>query len=203
MSLNPKSTSPPAIVLASASPRRKSLMEEAGYVFTIVPANIDEENYPPGLHGAELAEWLAVAKARAICNQYPDSLVLAADTVVSLGQTLLGKPADADHAWRMLRQLSGSTHQVSTGVAAVRVRDGFSRSTRVISQVQMSELSDAEIERYVATNDWQGKAGGYGIQDNDPFVTCIGGSLTNIVGLPMDETREILSQAGIQPIAKR
>ena len=98
----------------------------------------------------------------------------------------------------MLRLLGGTTHMVVTGLAVVRSADSFKRMGAVISAVKMRALTDDEVERYVASKDWQGKAGGYGIQDNDPFVR-INGSLTNIVGLPMDEAKALLAEAGIVP----
>ena len=173
------------------------MLHEAGYDFEVHPADIDEDDHPVNLLPGDLAEWLAREKANVISPKFPDSVVLAADTVVAFGDHILGKPEDADDARRMLRLLGGTTHMVATGVCAQRHADRFRGSIRVISAVHMRKLGDDEIERYISTNDWQGKAGGYGIQDNDPFVTRISGSMTNIVGLPMDETRELLKEAGI------
>ncbi|HWE02140.1 MAG TPA: Maf family protein [Tepidisphaeraceae bacterium] len=187
----------PRFVLASASPRRRELLHQAGYDFHLHPADIDEDDHPQKLLPGDLAEWLATQKAEVISARFPASAVLGADTIVAFGDAILGKPHDADHARQMLRLLGGSTHLVVTGIAVRRRRDDFKRSARVMSAVKMRELTDEEIERYVATLDWQGKAGGYGIQDNDPFVTRITGSFTNIVGLPMDETAAMLAEAGV------
>ncbi len=187
------------LILASASPRRQQLLQEAGYAFIVEPANIDEEDHPPGLLPGELAEWLAVQKANSIADRHPDDVVLGADTVVALGSQILGKPADVGHADQMLRTLAGTTHQVITGVAVIHRAAGFIRTAQVLSTVHMRALTAREISDYVATNDWQGKAGGYGIQDADPFVTRISGDLTNIVGLPMEKTIELLAEAGISP----
>ena len=189
----------PRLILASASPRRQSLLREAGYSFVIHPADIDEENYPSGLTPAQLAEFLANAKADAVASVYPNDVTIGSDTIVALGEQLLGKPVDAIHARQMLSQLSGTTHIVITGVAVVQPGISFRASSAVTSTVQMRPLTDDEIERYVAGGEWQGKAGGYGIQDNDPFVTNLGGSLTNIVGLPMEAATKLLSAAGISP----
>jgi nucleoside triphosphate pyrophosphatase len=189
----------PRLILASGSPRRQSLLREAGYVLVTHPADLDEETYPPGLSPPQIAEYLALAKADAIAGIYPDDVTLGADTVVALGSRLLGKPTDADDARRMLGLLSGTTHHVTTGVAAVRPATGLRKSVAVTSTVQMRRLSAAEIGAYVASGQWEGKAGGYGIQDQDPFVTNMAGSLTNIVGLPMEATTELLSAAGISP----
>ena len=187
------------LILASASPRRQSLLREAGYAFVIHAANIDEENYPPGMAPEQLAEYLAVAKANAVGEKYPNDVTIGSDTVVALGDHLLGKPTDPDDARRMLSKLSGTTHRVITGVAVVHPATRFRGSLIVTSTVQMRVMSSAEIDAYVAGGQWEGKAGGYGIQDRDPFVTNMGGSLTNIVGLPMEAAGELLAAAGIFP----
>lgn len=187
------------LILASASPRRQSLLREAGYVFDVHPADIDESAHPPNLRPPELAKHLAMAKAQAIAQHHPEDVVLAADTIVTFGEQVLGKPADPDHARRMLRLLSGTTHLVITGVAVVHVSENLSKASRVLSAVRMRNLKDDEIERYVASKQWEGKAGGYGIQDDDPFVTRMTGSHSNIVGLPMEETQWLLAEAGIHP----
>jgi septum formation protein len=188
---------PPRLILASASPRRQQLLKEAGYTFTVYPADIDEENVPPHFLPGDLAEYLARQKAAAVATRFPDDVILAADTVVAFAQTVLGKPKDPADAERMLRLLGGTAHSVITGVAVVRASANFFRHTRVLSAVHMRPLSDAEIAQYVASNEWQGKAGGYGIQDPDPFVTRTSGCHTNIVGLPMTTTAELLKEAGI------
>lgn len=186
------------LILASASPRRQQLLREAGYGFTIEPADIDERAVPPGLSTDEVAEYLAVEKARvvAVRTKDADAVVLAADTVVSLDGRQLGKPQDADDAYNMLSSLSGTIHRVITGVCVRRREEQWVR--RATSTVQMRKLSDDEVVAYVAGRQWEGKAGGYGIQDEDPFVINMGGSLTNIVGLPMEETIELLTAADVQ-----
>jgi septum formation protein len=191
--------SPPRLILASASPRRQELLREAGYAFVVDPADIDENDSPRGLRPGDLAEYLARRKTEAVSARHPDDVVLAADTVVAFADQVLGKPKDAADARRMLRLLSGTVHSVITGVAVVRDSASFSRHTRVLSAVHMRPLSDDEIEQYVTSGQWQGKAGGYGIQDPDPFVTRISGCLTNIVGLPMTTTRDFLNEAGVEP----
>lgn len=124
---------------------------------------------------------------------------MGSDTVVYLDNQLLGKPEDADHARRMLAILSGSTHRVVTGVAVICLAKNHRRVSHIASIVQMRRLGEIEIERYVAGGQWRGKAGGYGIQDDDPFVTNMAGSLTNIVGLPMELAVPMLADAGIFP----
>jgi septum formation protein len=187
------------LILASASPRRQWLLKEAGYDFEVRPADIDEEAFPRDMAPSDLARRIAIAKAEKISAAAPDALVLAADTIVAFGEQILGKPADADAARRMLQLLSGTTHIVITGVSLLRGADRFARGTRVMSAVRMRMLKRSEIDAYVASNDWQGKAGGYGIQDADPFVTCIAGCSTNVVGLPMTTTKAMLAEAGMMP----
>ncbi len=182
------------LVLASRSPQRVSLLRDAGYVFTTDPADIDEDAFPSELNAIGIARWLAEQKALCVAQRHPEALVLGADTVVSLGSSLLGKPENIDHAREMISSLSGSTHMVSTGVAIVSLSGNIQRSDTVISYVKMRKLDHSEIENYVESGQWEGKAGGYGIQDDDPFVTCMDGSISNVIGLPMERTKELLAQ---------
>lgn len=188
------------LILASASPRRAQLLAEAGYQFQVQPAEIDEQAVTAAAP-SELAQRLAVAKAEVIADRNPDDIVLAADTIVCLGEQVLGKPTDAAHARKMLELLSGTTQIVITGVCVTRKAASLQNSTRVMSAVRMDNLTKDQIEAYIATGDWQGKAGGYGIQDDDPFVKRVSGSHTNIVGLPMETVRRMLARAGI-PVPK-
>jgi septum formation protein len=190
---------PPRLILASASPRRQQLLREAGYDFVTDPADVDEDNYPRDLLPSGLAEFLASKKAQAVARRHPDDVVLGADTVVAFGDRVLGKPRDAEDARRMLRLLAGTTHVVITGVAVVHAAANLFTGSRVMSAVRMRGLAPDEIDRYVAGGRWQGKAGGYGIQDEDPFVTRMSGCHTNIVGLPVPETKRMLERAGIVP----
>jgi septum formation protein len=198
----------PRLILASASPRRQELLREAGFTFDVDPPDI-EESFPAGMLPSDVAKHLAEQKCKVISARYPDAVVLAADTVVAFGDTVLGKPKDAADAKEMLQLLAGTTHLVITGVAVQHRDANFYRLTRVMSAVRMRPLSSREIERYIASGDWQGKAGGYGIQDADlfpsdlphetPFVIKQAGSKSNIVGLPMSATKQLLSEAGIHP----
>lgn len=184
------------LILASASPRRAKLLADAGYQFEVHPADIDEQQTtapnPP-----ELAQRLAMAKADAVARQYPDDVVLAADTIVCLGEQVMGKPSDAVAARKMLELLSGTTQIIITGICIMRKSADLQQSYRVMSAVRMDNLTDEQITQYVASGDWEGKAGGYGIQDHDPFVKRIAGSHTNIVGMPMETVRKMLARAGI------
>ena len=177
-------------------------MRGAGYDFVVRPADIDEDDHPPMLP-ADLAEYLAAQKAQHVARQQPNDVVLGADTVVAFGDTTVGKPANADDARRRLRLLAGTTHVVIPGVAVVRAESAYFTSARVMSAVRMRDLTNQEIDRYVAGGQWQGKAGGYGIQDNDPFVTRMAGCHTNIVGLPVPETKRLLALAGVVPSAAK
>jgi septum formation protein len=203
------------LVVASASPRRQSLLQEAGFDFVVHPADIDESRFPPHLKPPGLALYLARAKAQAVAAIYPNDVTLGADTVVALGDAWLGKPVDADDARRMLRRLGGTTHQVLTGLCLLRPADRWERSHVASSTVQMRTMSADEIESYIIGGHWRGKAGGYGIQDADllhadpqsaeplgadPFVTRMTGSYSNIVGLPIEALVPLLAAAGIEPL---
>jgi septum formation protein len=191
--------SPPRLFLASASPRRQLLLRDAGYEFLVEPAEIDEGGFPPGLLPAELAQRLAREKAHVVASRHGNDIVLAADTVVAFGDQTLGKPANPDDARRMLTLLAGTTHIVITGVSVIYLAQGIEQTRSVMSAVHMRVLIPSDIEAYVASGDWQGKAGGYGIQDRDPFVTRISGSHSNIVGLPMETVAEMLAELGFFP----
>jgi septum formation protein len=175
------------------------LLSEAGYQFQVRPSDIDENFAGHDLSPSDFARTLARAKAWAVLPNYPDSVILAADTIVCLGERILGKPADENDAYRMLSLLAATTHIVITGVAVVRRHPEISNIERVMSAVRMRDLSHAELHRYIAGGQWQGKAGGYGIQDPDPFVVRIAGCQTNIVGLPMTTTRRLLASTGVFP----
>jgi len=191
----------PRLILASASPRRQSLLREAGYSFTISPADIDEAAICSDLIPANAAAAIAQAKATALAARFPDDVVLAADTIVALVDHIIGKAADADHARRILATLSGSKHRVITGVSVIHLASRVNLSETVTSTVEMKSLNVDEIETYIATGQWRGKAGAYGIQDPDPFVRRITGCMTNIVGLPLTTTRRMLAHAGIDTMS--
>ncbi len=177
------------MILASRSPRRIELMREAGFAPRVIPAEIDEApraGEPP----AALVERLATSKARAVAQRAGDAgeIVLAADTIVVLDGAILGKPTDEADARRMLRALSGRTHQVMTGVCIARVGDAGAASSFVeTTDVAFYPLEDAEIEKYVATGEPLDKAGAYGIQGagGRMLVHHIAGDFYNVVGLPI------------------
>jgi len=190
---------PPRLILASMSPRRKSLLSEAGFEFIVHPSELDERAHEkPGTLPAELALRLAVEKAEVVADQFPQDVVLAADTVVAFGDMALGQAADAKAARNMLRLLENTTHLVITAVAVVHEAVGHRATGRVMSAVHMRPLTAEQIEAYVESENWRGKAGAYGIQDDDPFVERVSGCHTNIVGLPMTTTVRLLREAGVE-----
>ena len=184
------------LILASASPRRAKLLADAGYQFEVHPAEVDEQQITAS-SPSELAQRLAVAKAQPVAERFPDDLVLAADTIVCLGEQVMGKPADAAQAKKMLELLSGTTQIIITGICLMRKSTELQQTVRVMSAVRMDNLTPEQIDRYIASGDWEGKAGGYGIQDHDPVVKRLSGSHTNIVGMPMETVRRMLTRAGI------
>jgi septum formation protein len=187
------------LILASASPRRAALLSQAGYQFRVHPAHLDEDRYLDKFSPRQLAAFLATAKAWEIARQFPEDVTLAADTVIAFGDAALGKPADLAAARDMIALLGGATHLVITGVALHCPARRIELGATVMSAVRMRVLAPSELNDYISSDRWRGKAGGYGIQDADPIVTCIGGSVSNVIGLPMTQTRQLLQQAGILP----
>jgi septum formation protein len=190
-----------SLVLASGSPRRLRLLASLGLECEVSPVDIDETPRP-GEAPADYARRLAAEKvAAAVTRHSPARLVLAADTVVALGEEILGKPADAADAARILRRLSGRTHEVHTAVAASRAGDTHFRLSS--SEVTFRNLRDAEIDAYVGTGEPLDKAGAYGIQGlAGIFVTRLSGSYTGVVGLPLSETAELLHTFGIDVLRR-
>jgi len=196
------STGAARLILASASPRRRDLLAQIGIVpDAILPTDIDETRRKDESPRA-LAERLAREKAAA-CPEAEGAFVLAADTVVALGQRNLEKAADAAEAEAFLRLLSGRSHQCITGIA-VRAPDGRVSARTVLARVKFKRLTDREIADYVASGEWKGKAGGYGIQGlAGAYVAGINGSYTSIVGLPLYETKALLEGMGWRNPASR
>ncbi|MFV3074329.1 Maf family protein [Niveispirillum fermenti] len=191
----------PRLILASGSPRRRELLAQIGLVPDMIdPADIDEtplkDELPPA-HATRLSR----EKAAIVAARHAGAVVLAADTVVGLGRRILPKADDADTARRCLALLQGRRHRVYTGVALVGA-DGRCWNRVVESQVIFRTLSPAEIDQYIATGDWKGKAGGYAIQGlASLFVRQMGGSYSNVVGLPLTEVSGMLRAAGIDALA--
>jgi septum formation protein len=183
----------PDLVLASASPRRRELLARVGVPFRVLATDIDETPLPGELPAA-LAHRLAAGKARAAANGR--DFILAADTVVAVDATILGKAADAAEATAMLQEIAGRTHQVITGFALAAPNGKLSEQL-VCTEVDIRPLSAEEIAAYVATEEWRGKAGAYAVQGiAAAFVTAIRGSYTNVVGLPLPEVLAELARCG-------
>lgn len=173
------------IILASSSPRRRELLTTAGLEFEIIVREVDE-SIPEGTLPVDAARMTAKKKALAVAKDYAGCIVIGADTIVVAGDKILGKPADKADACRMLRMLSGVEHEVITGVCIVcgNEIDNFA----VTSKVKFYDLTDEEIEAYVATGEPKDKAGSYGIQGRGcTLVERIEGDYFNIVGLPVAE----------------
>lgn len=184
------------LILASASPRRLDLLAQIGITPDFVtPADINEDPITgelPRDHALRLAQ----EKAAKVAGQSPDHIILAADTVVGVGRRILPKTEMADEAKTCLELMSGRGHRVFTGVAVVKA-NGDMLSRVVETRLKMKRLSAAELRDYLESEEWQGKAGGYGIQGRAAaFIPTLIGSYTNVVGLPLFETRNLLMGAG-------
>ncbi len=187
----------PRLILASASPRRRELLGTLGVAFEVVVADVVELEEPatdPRLmvaHNAALkAEWVAA--------RHPEAFVLGADTTVFIDEQSLSKPRDGAEARDMLRRLSGRTHLVFTGLALRSPRAGWRIDQGVASEVTFKRLDEAIIEAYLARVHTLDKAGGYGIQEHgDLIVASFTGSLSNIIGLPVETTKQILTRCGL------
>jgi septum formation protein len=187
----------PPLILASASPRRTELLRQLSLNFKVVPAAVDEIHHEQ-LTARELAQLNAYRKARAVAKKFPDTLVLAADTLVYLETTLFGKPATLEGAFHMLEQLQGRTHEVITGICLLHLRTHRQAIFAESTSVTFHALDEARIRRYLNRVNPLDKAGAYAIQeDGDMIVENIAGSYTNVVGLPLERlTTELQAWAG-------
>ena len=187
------------LILASASPRRREMLERVGVPIEVVPADVDETPLP-GETPERYVSRIAGAKYSAAAKLHPGRWVLAADTTVTIDGAILGKAESPDEAAAMLRRLSGRTHEVLTAFAigGVTGPKRFSVTKRwVTTQVDVIELDDQAISDYVATGEWRGKAGAYAIQGiAAAFVQGVRGSVTNVIGLPLVEVLETLRELG-------
>ena len=193
-----------SFILASVSPRRKQLLAEAGYKFTVVRPDIDESSFPvEGIEACEYAERLALAKAKDVAEKYPDCLVIGADTVVDFQGQIIGKPIDAKEAEQITKKLFSRTHKVITGIAIVRLCDGIELSECDTTTVYPKRLTSEQIAGHINSESWRDKAGAYAIKENgDEFVEKIEGRLTNVMGLPMELLQRLLTRipgAGASP----
>jgi len=190
--------------LASRSPRRSELLARLGFAFGVLELDVPEHRQP-GEPPEDYVRRVAREKAGAGLLQVvanPNAIVLGADTEVILGDEVFGKPRDADDAAAMLRRLSGRTHQVISAVSLVSP----SREAQVasVSEVTVAPLDDAAIAEYLATGEWEGKAGAYGIQGHaQVFIEHLSGSFSGVMGLPLFETARLLRTFGISPTHAR
>jgi septum formation protein len=185
-----------SILLASASPRRRELLERIGIAVEVLPADVDE-SVLDGEEAVTYATRVAISKARRIAGQHPDRWVLAADTVVEVSGPPMGKAADREEAQAMLRSLRGKTHRVTTAVALERgPTEVFSMA--VTTDVTMRDFGEDELQDYLGASEWQGKAGAYAVQGMAAaFVREVRGSITNVIGLPLAEVVSLLAERGV------
>ncbi len=183
------------IILASQSPRRADLLREAGIPFEPVsPKYAEPQSLGWHLTPADFAEAASYFKARSVASDFPDRLILGADTVVALDNEIFGKPTDRADAARILKQLTGKDQEVITGVTLHEPSSGRRLIMHDVTHVTMRPMDEAQLEAYLDSNQWEGKAGAYGIQDHDDaFVSCTEGSFSNVVGLPIELLNRMLA----------
>jgi len=187
----------PRIILASASPRRKELMEKAGYSFDVIVSDINESDFPvENAEPAEYAKQLALAKATAVAKDYPDAVVIGADTIIDFDGRIIGKPQDRKHAEQITRKLFSKPHKVITGLAIIRLKDNLQIVASNTTVVCPRKMTDQQIAEHIIGGTWRDKAGAYAIQETgDEFVERIEGSLTNVMGLPTELLKKMLDKA--------
>jgi septum formation protein len=182
------------LTLASGSPARRELLERAGYFFTVVPSQVDEPTGEGFADGRGVVEHIAWLKAAAVAPLVAGGIVLAADTVGWLDGRVIGKPADAEDARRILRALGGTEHELWTGVCLWRRPDDLQVAWQEVSRVAFAKLSESQLDEYLATRMWQGCSGAYAVQEgHDPYVRVVEGSVSNVIGLPMESLERVLA----------
>ena len=186
-----------SFVLASSSPRRISLLSQTKIEFKVVPPDSSvEERFCKTGNSNELAMQIAKAKASSILEKFPESIVLAADTIVVKDEEILGKPKDLEDAFNMIKSLSGERHHVITGFAVMTSK--YQKIENVVTEVEFRKLNSVEINEYILENESLDKAGGYAIQGKGYFlVDKINGSYTNVIGFPIKEILKVLKEFGI------
>ncbi len=191
---------PIRLILASGSPARRELLTKAGYAFEVMPSAVDEPTQDDFADVRTLVQHTAWLKAAAVAQRVSDGVVLAADTVGWLDGQVIGKPADAADARRILRFLSGREHELWTGVCLWRRPGDLQVAWQELTRVAVSPLTDAAIEVYLKTRTWEGCSGAYAIQEkDDPYVRVVRGSFSNVVGLPMETTEKALRWIAAAP----
>lgn len=185
---------PPRLILASGSPARRDLLTRAGLAFEVMPADIDEPTGDGFTDPRTYVQTVAWLKAAAVAPRVAAGLILAADTVGWLDGKVIGKPADEADARRILTTLGGREHELWTGVVLWRRPGDLQIVWQERSLVHFRKLTDAELNAYLATRQWQGCSGAYAIQErDDPYVTLRAGSLSNVIGLPMESLQYVLA----------
>jgi septum formation protein len=184
---------PVRLILASGSAARRELLARAGYRFEVMPAGVDE---PAGEGVTDIRQFVhgvAWLKASAVAPRVAEGVVVAADSVGWAGGQVIGKPADEADARRILRLLGGTTHELWTGVVLWRRPDDLQLCWQEFSRVEFRRLTDAETDAYLRTRTWEGCSGAYAVEGpDDPYVRVLRGSVSNVVGLPMDTTVTVL-----------
>ena len=183
-------------ILASKSPRRKLLLEQAGFSFDIIPSGVDESEIATAdLDSIEHTKILALAKAMNVAKKHPARFVLGADTVVDFESEIIGKPKDPADAERITRMLFSKPHKVITAVALLNIERVIEIVEAVVTTVYPRKLTENQIAEHIEGGLWQGKAGAYGIQEaGDEFVERIEGSFTNVIGLPMELMEKLIQE---------
>ena len=183
------------LILASQSPYRRQLLEEAGYQIAVVPADVAEPDPTSFSDLVSGLNYIAQLKARTVAERGVRGLILAADTVGRVGREVFGKPESRADAERMLRAISGATHLVSTGWCLLRTSDGLIVSGVETTEIRMRAWTAAELQSYLDGGEWQGKCGAYGLQlPADPFVVSLIGSSSNVVGVPLERLAEVFRE---------
>jgi septum formation protein len=182
----------PKLILASASPRRRQLLEEAGYSFEVDPSDVPEPDPASETSPAEYAAHLAWRKAMSVAQRREVGFVLAADTICAVDRQILTKPIDRADAERMIRLQEGRDTDVITGLCLYSAERREWVGAIEVSAVRFRQLSEAERSAYLESNRWEGKSGAYGVQDQDPFVEVVRGSWSNVVGLPLERLAQLL-----------
>jgi septum formation protein len=186
------------LILASGSYGRRELLRYAGYPFEVIPSNIDEDDGQTVTNPRQYVAELAWQKAEAVAKQLPadaetETLILAADSTVWHQERIIGKPVDEADARRILGSLAGTTHELWTGVCLWRLRDGVQVCWQERSELYFKPLTPAELDHLIDTKVWEGKAGGYGIESHgDPYLTVKTGTISNVIGLPMESLAAVL-----------
>lgn len=189
------------LTLASASPRRLQLLREHGYAFVAIEPPLPEPKHlDAALCPEARAEAISYFKASSVAQDSDTGFILAGDTITALGDQVFGKPTDREDARRILLALLGTTHQVITGIALINAATGQRRLQHAVTAVTMRSMTDLELQHYLDSQAWVGKAGAYGIQDHhDLFVESIDGSYSNVVGFPMELVAPMLADWGVFP----